>query len=379
MKTIRVLVADESVFVRQQITKMLSGRADITIIGGASNGGEAVVKVLDLLPNVVVMGCKMPLMNGFEAMKKIIELTGIPVIMLIINSKKPENDIEEARSNGASDWVVLKSAFISNVLLTIKVELIDKILKVSEHNTSKIIKPTIHGISNPKVADSTNNLPPENDEFIKSIINKDLIKQRVPNIVEIVVIGVSTGGPMALHQLVPKLPANFPVPIVIVQHMPAHFTATLAIRLNEMSDIQVTEAVNGMNLSAGSVYIAKGGKQIQVTKDRKIRLSDDDFNVIYKPSIDVLVNSIIDVYGGNVVGVMMTGLGNDGVLALKQLHRKGGYIIAQDEQSSIVFGMPKAVIDAQIVNEISSLNDLAQSICFSVGIKALTSENENKF
>ncbi|MBI3258873.1 MAG: chemotaxis-specific protein-glutamate methyltransferase CheB [Ignavibacteriae bacterium] len=369
MKKIRVLVADNSVFIRQQITKMLSGRDDITVIGGASNGSEAVVKVLDLLPSVVLMNCQLPLVSGVEALIKIKELTGIPVIMMIINRKKSQNDEAEAFENGASECIVQKSAFVSSDVMTIKDELINKIKSVCNEFTVVHKNPQVkieieqnqkESVKIPDVSNETLTIP-------------EILKHIHPDIhnLKIVVIGVSTGGPMALHQLIPKLPSNFPIPIIIVQHMPAYFTASLAKRLNEMSHVSVKEASDGMKLLPGTVLIAQGGKHIQITKKHTIHLSDDDFNVIYKPSIDVLVNSIVEVYGGNALGVMMTGMGSDGTYAFKKLHQAGGYIIAQDEKTSIVFGMPKAVIDANIVSEIHPLEDLASAISACVGLRAI--------
>ena len=369
MKKIRVLVVDNSVFIRQQITKMLSGMDDITVIGGASNGSEAVVKVLDLLPSVVLMNCQLPLVSGFEASSKIKELTGIPVIMLIFNRKNSENDVVEAYENGASECIIRKSAFVSSDIMNIKDELIDKIKSVTLESTETNTKQKVN-IEKEAVQDESEK---SENVFSKTFAEKEIPKSLhpIPNDLKIVVIGVSTGGPMALHQLIPKLPSNFPIPIIIVQHMPAYFTASLAKRLNEMSHVSVKEASDGMKLLPGTVLIAQGGKHIQITNEHTIHLSDDDFNVIYKPSIDVLVNSIVEVYGGNALGVMMTGMGSDGTLAFKKLHQAGGYIIAQDEKTSIVFGMPKAVIDANIVSEIHPLENLASAISACLGLNAI--------
>lgn len=367
MKKIRVLVADNSVFIRQQITKMLSGRDDITVIGGASNGSEAVVKVLDLLPSVVLMNCQLPLVSGFEASRKIQELTGIPVIMMIINRKNPNADIVEAIDNGASECIVQKSAFVSNEVKNIKDELIQKIMSVNG-STPQVPLKEKEVFDQPKIeTEDTYKKGSQSTETAEEAT----VKRPLVSDVKIIVIGVSTGGPMALHQLIPKLPVNFPIPIIIVQHMPAYFTSSLAKRLNGMSHVSVKEAGDGMKLMPGVVYIAQGGKHIQITKDHTIHLSDDDFNVIYKPSIDVLVNSIVEVYEGKAVGVMMTGMGSDGALALKKLYRAGGYIIAQDEKTSIVFGMPKAVIEANIVSEIHALDDLAEVVSMCVGLHAV--------
>jgi two-component system chemotaxis response regulator CheB len=376
MKPIRVLVADESVFIRQQITKMLSGREDITVIGGASNGSEAVVKVLDLLPSVVVMNCHLPLVSGFEALEKIRDLTGIPVIMMIINRKKPNADAAEATALGAVDCII-KSAFVSSEVMSIKNELIDKINQANRKSSKIQSMPLEHSdeciLESVSISSDKENIIQKKGQALQS----KQFNRPNPNDISIVVVGVSTGGPMALHQLVPKLPTNFPIPIIIVQHMPVYFTASLSKRLNTMSHLDVVEAADGMKLKAGTVVIAKGGKQIQITHEHTIRLSDDDFNVIYKPSIDVLVHSIVEVFGGKAIGVMMTGMGSDGVLAFKKLHQAGGYIIAQDEETSIVFGMPKAVIDANIAHEIHSLNELADAIAACLDVHAIEPKNTN--
>lgn len=360
MKTIRVLVADESVFIRQQLTKMLSGIEDITVIGGAANGGEAVVKVMDLYPSVVLMGCRMPLVSGFEALVKIRELTGIPVIMTIINRKYPEEDHREATKLGAADSIMHRAALLSKDIEGLKTELIMKIRRVSaEHEVWKKNNPQpslIQTVTKPKP------VPP--------IPTKAPYSRRrlPPGIISIIIIGISTGGPPALQEVISRLPSELPVPVIVVQHMPAEFTQPLARRLNTMSRLEVVEARHGMRLTGGMIVIAPGGRQMLMKPDKTIAISHNVFDVPYCPSIDITAGSVVEVYGSEILGVMMTGMGNDGLLGFRKIHQAGGYILAQDEASSVVYGMPKAVIDDAIVQEIHPLSDLPEAIasCFKL-------------
>lgn len=360
MKTIRVLIADESVFIRQQLTKMLSGHEDITVIGGAANGGEAVVKVMDLYPSVVLMGCGMPLVSGFEALVKIRELTGIPVIMTIINRKHPEEDHREATKLGAADCITHRAALLSKDIEVLKAELIMKIRRVSaEYEAWKKnnLQPShIQTLAKPK---------PEPAVPIKAPYSR---RRLPPGVISIIIIGISTGGPPALQEVVSRLPAELPVPVIVVQHIPAEFTQPLARRLNTMARLDVVEARHGMRLTGGMIVLAPGGRQMLIMPDKTIAVSHDVFDVPYCPSIDITAGSIVDVYGSETLGVMMTGMGNDGLSGFRKIHQAGGYILAQDEASSVVYGMPKAVIDDAIVQEIHSLTDLPEAIasCFKL-------------
>ncbi|MBK9249026.1 MAG: chemotaxis-specific protein-glutamate methyltransferase CheB [Ignavibacteria bacterium] len=364
MKPIRVLIADESVFIRQQITKMLSGREDITVIGGAGNGSEAVVKVLDLYPSVVLMSCQMPLVSGFEALEKIKELTGIPVIMMLINRKNPEADRREALERGAVDCIIHRSALLSKDILDLKNEFIEIITNVSaSYEEYKLIHPR-------KPVEVTKTINTERTAKNESPNLKPPYKRRhlPPGIIEIVIVGISTGGPQSLEDVISRLPATMPVPIVVIQHMPMEFTKSFARRLNTIVHLEVKEASHGMRLESGTVYIAPGGLQMSISAEKTIVITDGGFDVAYSPSIDVITHSIVTVYGGNALGVMMTGMGNDGLVGFRELHKAGGYILAQDEESCVIYGMSKAVIDDAIVNEIHSLQDIPEAIasCFTL-------------
>ncbi len=372
MKTIRVLIADESVFIRQQLTKMLSGRENITVIGGAGNGSEAVVKAVELYPSIVLMGCQMPLVDGFEALVKIRELTGIPVIMMLINRKNPEADCREALEKGAADCIIHRAALLSKDVLELTHEVIAMIRRISAHyeEEKKLIRP-------PQKATFPANQHVPKVSPVQSVSKKPYTRRHLPpGVLEVVVIGISTGGPPALQELVARLPADFPVPVIVVQHIPAEFTQSLARRLNASSHIEVKEAKHGMRLASGTVFLAPGGTQVLISADKTFILSDEDYEVPYSPSVDVLTASVVEVYGGKAMGVMMTGMGNDGLLGFRALHKAGGYILAQDEASSVIYGMPKAVIDDAIVHEIHSLDDLPEAIASCFKLHACTPHKE---
>jgi two-component system chemotaxis response regulator CheB len=192
---------------------------------------------------------------------------------------------------------------------------------------------------------------------------------------KVIVLGVSTGGPLALHQVVPRLPKDFPVGMLIVQHMPAHFTKSLADRLNTLSHVVVREAQDGDVLEPGLVLIAPGGLHLKIGKDqRTIHVTPDPSETLHRPSVDVTAESVVEAFGGHAVGVIMTGMGRDGSAGLKKLNAKGGYVIAQDEESCVVYGMPKAVVDEGIADEVQPLEQLADAIAACVGVHAVNAK-----
>jgi two-component system chemotaxis response regulator CheB len=197
-------------------------------------------------------------------------------------------------------------------------------------------------------------------------------KRPAPSYFKIVVLGVSTGGPLALHQVIPRLPTNMPVAVLIVQHMPPHFTKSLAERLDTLSQVNVCEAQDGEAIMPGNVYIAPGGLHMTVADNAtKIVVSQEPSSTLHRPSVDIMVESVVAEVGGNALGVIMTGMGRDGLLGLRKLSEAEGYVIAQSEESCVVYGMPKAVVDDRIADEIKGLEELADAIAECVGVQAL--------
>lgn len=375
MNKIRVLVADDSVFMRQALKKMLGAAPDIEVIDTARNGQEAVEKVKLLQPDLVTMDVEMPVMSGLDALKSIMDTNPVPVLMVSAVTSEGAQQTLEALALGAVDFITKRSAFgTGNDTAGFQEELIAKVRQIGgnvslrnrlmrrkrtgEHGgVSPAARQTVAGISATPSA-------PSRTETSRSVARKRLS----PSHFSIIVIGISTGGPAALQSVVPRLPGNLPVPVLIVQHMPPHFTRSLADRLNAMSALKVSEAIDGEQLIPGSVYIAPGGQQMLVTKNGKIKLSQENYNVLYKPSVDVLMSSVGEVYNGNVLGVIMTGMGRDGCDEFKRLHARGGYIIAQDEATCVVYGMPKAVVDEGIADEVLPLDGIAPAIAGCLGV-----------
>ena len=186
-------------------------------------------------------------------------------------------------------------------------------------------------------------------------------------------IGISTGGPSALQVLFACLPAEIPVPILVVQHMPPHFTASLARRLDSNSRLNIKEAVHGETVLPGCVYIAPGGMNMLINKRMRIELNERDEGEMFKPSVDILLASMVESFDKNCIGIIMTGMGNDGLRGLKYLNKAGGYIISQDVETSVVAGMPRSVIDAGIVDEIRPLSELSSVVSSIFGLKAFES------
>jgi two-component system chemotaxis response regulator CheB len=278
----------------------------------------------------------------------------------------------EALANGAVDFVTKKAAF--KEMDSLKDELIEKITFLAKNSTLKntLIRQRLLremermrsklGLSN----DFGNNDINDQSPYVAT-------KQSKPGIndLKIVAIGISTGGPIALNELLKPFPGDFPVPIVVAQHMPPFFTKSLADRLDSISHLRVKEAEVGEKLERGVCYISPGGMQMTINKKNCVEVSEGSKSELYKPSVNVLVNSVVNVYGKSVLGVMMTGMGNDGTEGFKKLSAAGGYIIAQDPETCVVSGMTRSVIDARLANEIVTLANLSTNICMLFGKKTV--------
>lgn len=369
MKQIKVLVVDDSVFMRQAISRMINSDAEITVIDTAKNGKEAIEKIKALSPDIVTMDVEMPVMTGIEALKVIMAENPVPVIMLSSLTSEGAQLTLDALSLGAADFIAKRSNTLSTETYTIQQELIDKIKNVYsspllKRRHSRASAPSsISRIDHEHAEIPSTRTAPTNVATARTTGKKRLSS----NHFQLAIIGISTGGPLALQNVIPKLPAQLPVPLVIVQHMPPHFTKSLAERLDKASKIHVKEAEDGEMLLNGTVYIAPGGKHITVNKTRKLVISDENLPVLYKPCVDIFATSAAEVYGGRILSVIMTGMGRDGMESYKKISSLGGYIISQDEQSCVVYGMPKSVTDAGIADEIVSLNDMASAIASCLG------------
>jgi two-component system, chemotaxis family, protein-glutamate methylesterase/glutaminase len=410
MKAVRVLIVDDSAFVRKALSTMLQSEPDIEVVGLANNGKEAVEKAAELKPDIITMDVEMPIMSGLEALKIIMEQNPTPVLMISSITTEGAEATIEALSLGAIDFISKQSTL--TIQQTMRDELVSKVKAITQNSVKMRMnsRPSLLGLTFRKPAPSAAAAKPE-DQAAERLSLQDRIARRrqqsiesgdapaaqftpssqqqkplhevrltgrkrpSPGSAKIVVLGVSTGGPLALHQVVPRLPKDFPVGMLIVQHMPAHFTKSLADRLNTLSHVTVREAQDGDILEPGLVLIAPGGYHLKVGRDqRTIHVTPEPSETLHRPSVDVTVESVVEYFGGHAVGVIMTGMGRDGCAGLKKLNAKGGYIIAQDEESCVVYGMPKAVVDEGIADEVQPLDHLAESIALAIGVHAVVAK-----
>lgn len=367
MKQVRVLVVDDSYFMRQTLVKFLT-TPYTKVIDTAKNGQEAVQKVEELQPDIVTMDIEMPVMDGIEALSIIMNENPVPVIMISTLTGAGADATIDALSIGAVDFIQKRSAFKDND--SVRDELVKKVVEIGSNSSLKnqFIRKRLlnHSIVMKDKVHSNVNIPLKEQIYDSkpSTSSAGTIRKRatLSKTVKIVGVGISTGGPVALQQFIPKLPEKFPVPIIIAQHMPAQFTKSLAARLDSMSYLNVVEAQNGDVVSPGTVYISPGGRQTRVTKKGTILVSDEPETELYKPSVNILMNSLLESFGQNVLGIIMTGMGNDGAVGLKNLFNAGGFVMAQSVDSCVVSGMTKSVIEANVCDEIVDLEHIGETV-----------------
>ena len=343
MRKIRVLVVDDSPILRKLIAEALRSDRELEVVGTASNGKEALEKAPVLRPDVITLDIEMPVMDGLTALEKMKRIYPKGrVIMFSSLTEKGAKETIKALSLGAVDFVTKPSSrSLAESIKRIQEELIPKIKSVVPKGISpRPVRPlSPRPISPPKPT------------------RVPLVGRR-----EVVAIGVSTGGPKALAEVIPRLPGNFPVPILIVQHMPPIFTAQLANRLDQLSALKVVEAQEGNPLAPGKVFIAPGDYHLEVSQRgqaKVVHLHKGPPENSCRPAVDVLFRSVANVFGGRSVGVIMTGMGHDGLAGAKLMKEKGALIIAQDEATSVVYGMPRAVIEAGLADYILPLGEIA--------------------
>lgn len=374
MNKIKVLIVDDSIFMRKALETLLSGEPDMEIVGMAKNGVEAIEMAEQFKPDIITMDIEMPTMDGITALERIMKSNPTPVIMVSSLTKEGADATLRALDLGAVDFMTKDSqSFGGN---DIEKGLKDKIRKFAKNKSLvKLLTPSSTSNFNSSQsfripgahAHPTNVSTPfahsaNVDGSKRVVINKTGIKR-------VVALGTSTGGPQSLQKVVPLLPADLGVPVVITQHMPPNFTQSLATRLNTLSKVEVVEAQGKEKLEPNVVYIAKGGYHLKFQKvgaSVYTELSTEPSNVFNIPGVDVMVDSITEIYGKECLGVIMTGMGSDGCKGLKNLKNMGGTIIAQNEPSCIVYGMPRAVVDAGIADEIVPLDEIAARITYHV-------------
>ena len=361
---------------RKLISDFFVGNLKIEVIGTARNGVDAINKIQQLKPDVVTMDVEMPEMNGLDALKIIMEKCPVPVIMLSSTTSDGAHNTLRAMEYGAVDFVAKPSGTISLDLHKIKQELVHKVEHAAHVSIAKLKKPIGHKNHSTKLANELTkkieitpmkNSTPTNVNVTKEVFPSTGRNQWSNHSKKIVLIGTSTGGPRALQEVITRLPKSIKAPILIVQHMPPGFTKSLAERLNQLSEIDVKEAEHGDVLIDGKAYIAPGGSHL------KIRKLNSQFQIIldqeeppragHRPAVDVMFENVSKFSEFDKIAVIMTGMGYDGSKGLIELKQSGHTIaIAESADTCIVYGMPKAAVETQLVDEIVDVDDIAQTI-----------------
>ncbi len=388
---IRVVIADDSAFMRMVLSDMFKKQSDFEVVGLAVNGKEAVEKVKALEPDLVTMDVNMPVMDGLQALEAIMKECPTPVLMFSSLTQEGAKATIKALSLGAVDFISKVGGSISKVD-TVEDEILAK-ARIAAHARGVMRR----GVASspppsPKPAPSPEPAPPPTPSaptmrrislptrkgYTPPPSPPPLVPRPKPSAPisaasatggtgrKLVVLGCSTGGPKALQTVVAGLPRNLPCGVLIVQHMPPGFTKSLAERLNEISQISVKEAENHDMIKAGQVYIAPGNYHMTVSNSgREILLNQDPPIGTLRPAADVLFKSAAPL-GRDIVSVILTGMGSDGALGMTEIKKTGGYVIAESEETAIVYGMPKAVVDLGLADEIKPLQNIAGAIVSAV-------------
>ncbi|MEA2038529.1 MAG: chemotaxis response regulator protein-glutamate methylesterase [Thermodesulfobacteriota bacterium] len=366
-KCLRILVVDDTAVYRMIMSEILSGLPGVEVVGTAHNGKAAMSRIAVLKPNLLVLDIMMPEMDGLEVLNRIkTEARDVGAIMLSAASRDGGDITMKALELGAFDFIPKpETGSLEENKKAIK-NTIGPMLKAFARQ--KEIKSILSKIPPSPQTRPRNMAPGDGQDVIqrmKSLAGHTRQKSKA------VAIGISTGGPKALGEMMPALPPDLGVPIFIAQHMPPVFTRSLANKLDSECALRVKEAQDGEPAIPNTVYIAPGGKQMKVAggadqRSKIVRITNDPPENSCRPSADYLFRSIALHYGGRATGVIMTGMGSDGTLGLKLMKEKGATVIAQDEKTCVVYGMPKESAEAEIVDVIAPLNRIAQEICRTV-------------
>lgn len=339
----RVLVVDDSAFVRQAITRMLGSAPDIEVVGVAVDGNDGLEKARALAPDVVTLDVQMPRMGGLECLTRLMQENPVPVLLLSSHTREGADVTLRGLELGALDFVDKSSVRGQMNLLELAEELKAKVRALAGARPTR-----------PQGARPSAVVPRLSPPAVRA---------------EVVAIGTSTGGPPALQAIIPRLPEGLESPILVVQHMPLGFTRSLAERLDARSALRVREAEDGDLVAAGQVLIAPAGRHMTIRQRGsavKVVLDEEPSGSLHRPSADVLMTSVAKVYGQGSFGVLLTGMGSDGVEGLRAIRAAGGRTLAESEETCVIFGMPKAAVEAGVVERSVPLDRVADEILAAV-------------
>lgn len=344
-RQLRVLVVDDSAFMRKVLTDLLQSDPAIQVVATARDGQDALEKQERLQPDVITLDIEMPKLDGYGALREIMTRRPTPVVMVSSLTREGAEATVRALAMGAVDFVTKPSGSISLNMHVTRDELVAKV-KAAAHAT-------------PRFRRVLGDLPPLRRE--PRVIRQPVQEPgAMPG--RLVVIGCSTGGPGALHQIIPKLPADLPAAVLVVQHMPPGFTRSLAQRLDEISAIPVKEAEEGDRVTAGQVFIAPGGLHMLVDAGGHIRLNQDPPLHGVRPAVDKTLDSVAPLWRERTVGVILTGMGYDGAKGMVGVKKAGGATIAEDASTCVVYGMPKVVAELGAAGQVLPVHEIAEAI-----------------
>lgn len=342
---LRVLVVDDSNFFRQRLKEMIDQHPDLSVVGSAANGREAVEQARSLRPDLVTMDFEMPEMDGITAVRHIMADRPVPILMFSSLTYEGARITLDALAAGAMDFMPKDFGEVSRNAQGLRDKLHERLLTLGRQSRA----------SASASREATQLQKPE--PAPRPAHREPLTPSRPRGSYKLLVIGASTGGPVALTDVLVNLPATFPLPIVLVQHMPENFTRAFAERLNRQCQIQVREAKEGDTLQPGVALLAPGGKQMMLDARGGLRIVEDE-RMTYKPSLDITFGSAAKHYGNKVLGVVLTGMGADGREGARMLKSAGSTIWSQDEASCVIYGMPMAVAKAGLSDKVLSLKDI---------------------
>jgi two-component system, chemotaxis family, protein-glutamate methylesterase/glutaminase len=347
---VKVLIADDSAFMRAALSRMVQSDDSLCVVGTAQTGPETLTKIDRLQPDVVTLDIDMPGLSGLEILRRVMHDSPRPIIVISSLAQEGAEATLEALELGAFDCLAKRLNYGSLDIVKVQDELVDKIKAAA--NSTKRGRPRSRPINRPPS-------PPASS-----------LSLSVP---AVVALGTSTGGPKALQEVLPALPADLPVGVLIVQHMPQGFTGPFAKRLNNLCHIHVHEAEEGMVLTRGHAYLAPAGQHLTVRRrspaEVVLQVSSTPSDVIHIPSVDIMMLSVAEVFRSLAMGVIMTGMGADGALGMQAIHREGGLTVGQDEATCAVYGMPRTCAEMGVLKRVVPLNEIPKQILSALGYR----------
>ncbi|UVL47660.1 chemotaxis response regulator protein-glutamate methylesterase [Pseudomonas moraviensis] len=372
---VKVLVVDDSGFFRRRVSEILSADPSIQVVGTATNGKEAIDQAMALKPDVITMDYEMPMMDGITAVRHIMQRCPTPVLMFSSLTHEGARVTLDALDAGAVDFLPKNFEDISRNPEKVKQLLCEKVHSISRSNR----RFSAYSAPAPAAAPAPTPAPAASSYSSQSSHSSPVPARPAPapartsaasasssapkrKAYKLVAIGTSTGGPVALQRVLTQLPANFPAPIVLIQHMPAAFTKAFAERLDKLCRISVKEAEDGDILRPGLALLAPGGKQMMIDGRGAVKILPGDERLNYKPCVDITFGSAAKSYGDKVLAVVLTGMGADGREGARLLKQGGSSVWAQDEASCVIYGMPMAIVKADLADAVYGLDDIGKHI-----------------